>query len=110
MPVPELSPEALVEKLAGPPEARPRLLDVRNPEEHAYVSLPGSLLIPLHELDERQDELDALRGHEVVVYCHHGVRSLHGAAFLRAQGIEASSLYGGIDLYARTVDSKLRRY
>jgi rhodanese-related sulfurtransferase len=110
MPVPVITPEVLAQRLQGPASGKPVLLDVRNPDEHAYVALPGSILIPLHELQARADELEPLRGKEVVVYCHHGVRSLSGAAFLLALGIEASSLAGGIDRYARTVDASLRVY
>jgi rhodanese-related sulfurtransferase len=110
MPVPQLEPLALAEKLRGPAEARPALLDVRTHAEHQIVALAGSLLIPLHELQERADELEALRGREVVVYCHHGVRSLSGAAFLGALGFLASSLRGGVDLYALQVDPTLPRY
>jgi rhodanese-related sulfurtransferase len=110
MAIPEISPIALAEKLALSPEERPVLVDVRSPEEHAYVALPHSLLLPLYELEEREDELSALAGKEVVVYCHHGIRSLHGAAFLQQKGIRASSLAGGIDLYSLKVDPSLRRY
>ena len=110
MPIPEISPEALAAQLQGPAEARPALLDVRFPHEHAYVALPHSVLIPLPELEERAEELEALRGRPVVVYCHHGVRSLDGAAYLRARGLEAVSLRGGIDLYSLRVDPSLPRY
>ncbi|MFP2931447.1 rhodanese-like domain-containing protein [Pyxidicoccus sp. 3LG] len=110
MPIPEIAPARLAELLAGPPESRPALLDVRFPDEHAWVALPGSVLIPLPELDERADELEALRGRPVVVYCHHGVRSLDGAAYLMSRGLEAVSLRGGIDLYSRQVDPPLPRY
>jgi rhodanese-related sulfurtransferase len=110
MPVPEISPVRLAELLAGPADSRPALLDVRFPDEHAWVALPDSVLIPLPELDERADELEALRGRPVVVYCHHGVRSLDGAAYLLSKGLEAVSLRGGIDLYSRQVDPTLPRY
>jgi rhodanese-related sulfurtransferase len=110
MPIPEISPPELAALLKGPAEQQPALLDVRFPEEHAYVALPGSVLIPLPELEERAAELEPLRGRPVVVYCHHGVRSLDGAAYLRALGFEAASLRGGIDLYARAVDPGLPRY
>ena len=110
MPIPEISPARLAELLAGPPESRPALLDVRFPDEHAWVALPDSVLIPLPELDERADELEALRGRPVVVYCHHGVRSLDGAAYLLSKGLEAVSLKGGIDLYSLRVDPTLPRY
>ena len=110
MPIPEISPARLAELLAGPAESRPALLDVRFPDEHAWVALPDSVLIPLPELDERADELEALRGRPVVVYCHHGVRSLDGAAYLLSRGLEAVSLRGGIDLYSLQVDPTLPRY
>jgi rhodanese-related sulfurtransferase len=110
MPIPEIFPAELAEQLSGPPEQRPALLDVRFPDEHDYVALPGSVLIPLPELDERADELEPLRGRPVVVYCHHGVRSLDGAAYLLSRGLDAVSLHGGIDLYSRLVDPRLPRY
>jgi rhodanese-related sulfurtransferase len=49
-------------------------------------------------------------GAAVVVYCHHGVRSLSGAAILGRAGIEALSLAGGIDRWALTVDPSVPRY
>jgi rhodanese-related sulfurtransferase len=110
MPIPEISPAALAAQLTGPAQARPALLDVRFPAEHEYVALPDSVLIPLPELDERAEELESFRGRPIVVYCHHGVRSLDGAAWLRSHGLEAVSLRGGIDLYARAVDPRLPRY
>jgi rhodanese-related sulfurtransferase len=110
MPIPEMTPTELAARLEGPAEQRPVLLDVRFTEEHEYVALPGSVLIPLPELEERAPELEGFRGRPVVVYCHHGVRSLDGAAYLRAMGLEAASLRGGIDLYSRVVDPRLPRY
>lgn len=110
MPTPDITPEALAAQLKGPAEARPVLVDVRFAHEHALVALPGSVLVPLPELEERASELEAFRGRTLVVYCHHGVRSLNGAGYLRALGHEAISLRGGIDLYARAVDPKLPRY
>lgn len=85
------------------------LLDVRQPEEHALCALPGSLLIPLGELMGRVEEVQP-DGALVVVYCHHGVRSLSGAAILRRAGIEAASLAGGIDRWAQAVDPSVPRY
>lgn len=110
MPVPEILPEDLKAILAMPQDARPVLLDVRTHGEHAYVAFPDSVLIPLHELEHRRDELDELQGKAVVVYCHHGVRSVSGTAYLRSLGIDARSLYGGIDLYSQVADPTLPRY
>jgi len=109
MPIPETSCEALAARLSSS-QGRPVLLDVRLEEEHAFAALPGSLHIPLHELEDRQDELDALRGQEVVVYCHHGVRSVSGAAFLQSLGIDAKSLAGGLDRWSRVIDPQVPRY
>ncbi len=109
MPVREIAPFALHQQLTGT-GARPVLLDVRTPEEHALVALPGAVLIPLQEFGERRTELEALKGKPVVVYCHSGVRSFHAAAFLGTLGIEASSLAGGIDRYSLEVDPSLPRY
>ena len=108
--VPEIEPGELSAQLRGPEERRPVLLDVRTADVHAVAALPGSLWIPLHELQARADELAELRGREVVVYCHHGQRSLAGAAFLRHLGIDARSLAGGIDLYSTAVDPAIPRY
>lgn len=85
------------------------LLDVRQPEEHAYCALPGSVLIPLGELLSRVEEVQP-DGASVVVYCHHGVRSLTGAAILLRAGIEAMSLAGGIDRWSHTVDPTVPVY
>jgi rhodanese-related sulfurtransferase len=109
VPVREIAPTALRERLTAPGE-RPVLLDVRTPEEHALVALPGSVLVPLQEFGTRLAELDALKGKPVVAYCHSGVRSLHAAAFLASRGIDAASLAGGIDRYAVEVDPSLPRY
>ena len=58
------------------------LLDVRQAWEHAIAALPGSQLVPLHELPGRVGEVQPASGALLVVYCHHGVRSLSAAHFL----------------------------
>jgi rhodanese-related sulfurtransferase len=85
------------------------LLDVRQPEEHALCALPGSVLIPLNELLSRMEEVEP-NGATVIVYCHHGVRSLTGAALLCRAGISGASLAGGIDRWSLTVDPAVPRY
>lgn len=87
------------------------LLDVRKPWEHETAALPGSVLIPLDELVERADEIDASDGVTIVAYCHHGVRSLSAAALLMRAGREdVVSLRGGIDAWSREVDPTVPRY
>ncbi len=106
--IPQIQPAELKALLDS---GRPVLLvDVRQPEEHAFCALPDSVLIPLGELISRVEEVQPDAGAAVVVYCHHGVRSLSGAAILRRAGIEAASLAGGIDRWSQTVDPRVPRY
>ena len=61
-------------------------------------------------LPRRITEVQPKQGSLVVVYCHHGIRSLHAAAFLQQQGIEnIASLAGGIDAWS-LIDSTMPRY
>jgi rhodanese-related sulfurtransferase len=96
--------------LDGDPSTRPLLLDVRRPDEHAICALPGALLVPLGELQERLDELDEHKHKVIVVYCHHGVRSLSGAAFLAQHGFAATSMRGGIEAWSREIDPTVPTY
>lgn len=92
-------------------EKPPRLLDVRQPDEHAMVALPGARLIPLPELPMRLGELADWKGEEIVVYCHHGVRSALAIGLLGAAGFKRlHNLSGGIDRWSREVDPRLPRY
>ena len=103
----QIHPTELKRKLdAGEPVY---LLDVRNPDEYAYCHLPGSVLIPLPELVGRVDEVRPADDALVVVYCHHGVRSLSGAAILQRAGVNAASLAGGMDRWSLAVDPALPR-
>jgi rhodanese-related sulfurtransferase len=87
------------------------LLDVRQPEEHAIAAIAGSKLIPLNHLIARKDEVTPPEGVPIVVYCHHGVRSQHGAAALLQLGHrEVYSLAGGIDAWSVEVDPGVPRY
>lgn len=105
----QLTVQELAQKLqAGEPVY---LLDVRQPEEHAIAALPGSMLIPLNELPRRLDEIEPPPDALVVVYCHHGIRSLRGAGLLAQQGFKrVASLAGGIDAWSREIDPRMPCY
>lgn len=105
----QIHPATLAEKLAaGEPVF---LLDVREPWEHETARLADSTLVPLGELPNRVSELEVPAGSTVVVYCHHGVRSLSGAAILEMNGFpEAFSLWGGIEAWSQLIDPKVPRY
>jgi len=102
-----ISPEELRSRLDG--GDAPRLLDVREPHEFEIARLPGAVLIPLGELFSRHTELDP--GAEVVVYCHHGIRSASATAYLRSVGFAgARNLTGGIDAWSLRIDPATPRY
>jgi len=105
----QLSPSDLAARIRS--QAALPLLDVREPEEHRFVALPGSLLIPLGELADRLDELAPWKDQTFVVYCHHGIRSARAVGFLRSQGFTgALNLAGGIDRWSTEVDPSAPRY
>jgi len=95
--------------LADHARANPLLLDVREPWEHRIARLESSLLLPLGQLAARVAELPPRA--EIIVYCHHGHRSLAAAKFLRAAGFStATSLAGGIAAWAEQVEPGMPRY
>jgi rhodanese-related sulfurtransferase len=85
------------------------ILDVREPWERDTASIAGSLHIPMADVPARLQELDP--DAHIVVYCHHGVRSLSVTDWLRQQGHErVQSMAGGIDRWSVEIDSKVPRY
>lgn len=87
------------------------LIDCREPDEHEMVRIEEAVLIPMSELLERFPEIAGRLDDEVVVHCHHGVRSLQVTAWLQQQGFSnVRSLRGGIDSWAVQVNPSLKRY
>jgi adenylyltransferase/sulfurtransferase len=87
----------------------PQILDVREREEWEICHPDGAILIPLGELPRRLGELDP--GREVVVYCHHGIRSSYAVALMRQAGFaNPRNLVGGIDAWAQLVDTEMPVY
>lgn len=87
------------------------LVDCREPEETAICAIAGARLAPMSELATRVGELADARQGRVVVYCHHGVRSLRVAQWLRGQGFaEVQSMAGGIDRWAVEIEPGMARY
>lgn len=103
----DLEPQAFLQRREANPDLV--LVDCREPWEHALTRLEGARLLPLSTLSE--DDALPLRGLEVVVYCHHGIRSRRAVAILRAAGVEnARSLAGGIDRWSLQIDPSVARY
>jgi rhodanese-related sulfurtransferase len=86
-----------------------KLLDVRTPEEFAIASVEGSVLVDqalAQEIVQTWPKETA-----IVTMCHHGMRSLDAAEFLRAKGFaNTRSMTGGIDAWAREIDDSVPRY
>lgn len=122
----EIEPAELADRLretgpAGVPAVA--LVDCREPFEHAICRIEGAALVPMDETPARLDDLRALLDRaaehaaehdqppELVVYCHHGVRSLRVAHFLRGKGFQtARSLAGGIDRWSEQIDPAVPKY
>ncbi|MDX1682524.1 MAG: rhodanese-like domain-containing protein [Phycisphaeraceae bacterium] len=88
------------------------LIDCREPVERDAASLEPSDLIPLGEFPARAPELaEDYEGRQVIVFCHHGQRSLQATALLRQAGHQdVWSLAGGIDLWSQAINPNIPRY
>ena len=85
------------------------LVDVREPWEHENCRIGEAKLIPMRALAANLTLFE--QAEDVVLYCHHGIRSLNARAWLRAQGVEgARSLAGGIERWATEIDLRVPRY
>jgi rhodanese-related sulfurtransferase len=86
------------------------LLDVREPWEFETARITSAKLMPMGDVPSRaHQELDP--DEDIVVLCHHGVRSMNVTVWLRQQGFEkAQSMRGGIDAWSRGVDPKVPMY
>jgi sulfur-carrier protein adenylyltransferase/sulfurtransferase len=106
-PVPQLAPATLAEWYAsGRPFA---LVDVREPYEFELARLPGAVLVPLGTLPSAVEQIP--RDRDVVLLCHHGMRSQQAAMHLRTRGhTRVFNLSGGIDRWSRDVDPAVPRY
>jgi rhodanese-related sulfurtransferase len=84
-------------------------VDVREKWEFETSRIDGAALVPLREVPENLPRFED--ADEIVLFCHHGMRSLDVAAWLRSQGVAgAQSMAGGIDRWAAEIDPKVPRY
>ena len=87
------------------------VVDVRTAGELKTASLPGVTHVPLDQLNARVGELEAWKDKEVIVMCHHGMRSQMAQEFLQGKGFkQVRNLTGGIDAYSVQADSSIPRY
>lgn len=105
----QLSPTALHEWLNDASRCQPLLLDVREPWEYDLCHIANSQLMPLKDLAQHWNELP----HEgdIIVICHHGVRSQRAAQFLKDAGFRGlHNLTGGIAAWAVQIEPAMPRY
>lgn len=85
------------------------IVDVREEWEYNIAHIPNSIL--LTEMNFENILNKAKESDEVIVVCHHGMRSMNATLYLREHGIHnAKSLTGGIDAYSLHVDKSIQRY
>jgi len=106
----EITPQEIQRRLeAGEKLA---LIDVREPGEFERARIDNAQLIPMGTVPAELSRLDAQADvTPLIVFCHHGVRSLHVVQWLREHGVEAChSMAGGIDRWSREIDPNVPRY
>ena len=89
------------------------LLDVRNPNEYEIAKIPGSVLIPISDIEngagvEKVREL--VNGHKLIAHCKMGGRSAKALSILKDAGIEGTNVTGGILAWSREVDPSVPQY
>ncbi len=106
--VASLSPEDAAQKLKERPEEY-TLLDVREPDEREVAAIEPSIHVPMNDVPRRLAEIP--KDKKLIVYCHHGSRSMMVAGYLQGAGYASvSNLDGGIDAWSRKVDPSVPRY
>ncbi|HHP7245696.1 MAG TPA: molybdopterin-synthase adenylyltransferase MoeB [Elainellaceae cyanobacterium] len=89
------------------------LLDVRNPHEYDIAKIPGSVLVPLSEIENGEGVntvKNLVNGHRLVVHCKAGSRSAKAISILKDLGIEGTNVKGGILAWSREVDASVPEY
>lgn len=90
-------------------QSQPLLLDVREPWEYKICRLDGAELVPMRKIPTYMEQLDKSR--EIVVICHHGIRSLQVCRYMEQAGFgDLINLQGGVAGWARDVDPAMAVY
>ena len=89
------------------------LLDVRNPHEYEIAKIPGSVLVPLPEIENGDGVAkvrELLNGHRLIAHCKMGGRSAKALAILKEAGITGTNVKGGINAWSQEVDTSVPQY
>ena len=106
----EVSPQEVRNRIES--GAKIALLDVREPAEFQICRIAAAELVPMRTVPAHLQHLEGLADENtIVVFCHHGVRSLQVVNWLREQGVAAcQSMAGGIDRWSIEVNPTVPRY
>lgn len=89
------------------------LLDVRNPHEYEIARIPGSVLVPLPDIENGDGVAkvkELLNGHRLIAHCKMGGRSAKALAILKEAGITGTNVKGGINAWSQEVDASVPQY
>jgi sulfur-carrier protein adenylyltransferase/sulfurtransferase len=89
------------------------LLDVRNPHEYEIAKIPGSVLVPLPDIENGDGVAkvkELLNGHRLIAHCKLGGRSAKALGILKAAGINGTNVKGGINAWSQEVDASVPQY
>ncbi|MEG4211294.1 molybdopterin-synthase adenylyltransferase MoeB [Microcoleus sp. S13_B4] len=89
------------------------LLDVRNPNEYQICQIPGSVLVPLPDIEHAAGVAkvkELLNGHRLIAHCKMGGRSAKALGILKEAGIEGINVKGGITAWSEEVDPSVPQY
>ncbi|WP_414544024.1 molybdopterin-synthase adenylyltransferase MoeB [Nostoc sp. CCY0012] len=89
------------------------LLDVRNPHEYEIAKIPGSVLIPLPDIENGDGVAkvkEILNGHRLIAHCKLGGRSAKALGILKEAGIEGTNVKGGINAWSKEIDPSVPEY
>jgi rhodanese-related sulfurtransferase len=115
--IPQIRPAAFGPWLLAQTDAKPLVLDVREPWELSLAhvkplaDVPGFdvLPMPMQTIPQRLAELPIDR--PIACLCHHGIRSQQVAAFLQSRGFESVvNIAGGIEAWSRELDASVASY
>ena len=88
---------------------KPVLLDVRETWEFEICHIDGSINIPMGKIAQQLEQLQTAS--DIVVICHHGIRSQQVINFLQQRTVAALvNLDGGVDAWARAIDLDMPVY
>lgn len=97
---------------SGAGRADAALLDVREAGEREIVTIPGAIWRPIDVVrNDPQGAVDGIpHGTKIYVHCKSGARSAEAVDLLRAVGVDAVDVEGGVLAWVRDVDPSLPSY